>query len=207
MPFDEDFESIQEQEIESLRAIYGDDFTASHNQLKIKLRPTQISVQDSVSILLIVKLPPTYPSASPIIKFENIQGISASSISSLIDIVNQKLPALKGTESIFEITSLVEEFLSNNNSAFPQISFHEEYTTRKAQEEAEAMKRERDLEESSKRKQEEDLVLNTKDLANQINTELAKKRSDGVILWKIYQSDFAQEVSVGPLIKKGKSIM
>ena len=65
------------------------------------------------------------------------------------------------------------------------------------------MKLRRDLEESSKRKQEEQLVLTTKDLANQITTELAKKRSDGVILWKTFQADFAQEVSEGSLIRKG----
>jgi hypothetical protein len=135
--FDQDFQSIQENELEALQAIYGDDFTAEDGQnFSIGLSANMDDLKSLVSLKMIVYLPPTYPSKSPIISFEDLVGLSPRLISRLNSEKLVKLKELLETEAIFEIALFVEEFISTYNT-LPLDTTHAPLNKRDAVEEKE----------------------------------------------------------------------
>lgn len=118
--FDVDFQSIQETELEAIRSIYGDDFVPSADSSAA----FSLLLSGAVaSLRMKVQLPAAYPVHSPVISFENAVGLSPHHIIRLQELVSETLAALpENTEAIFEIASVVENFLSENSNVIASDS-------------------------------------------------------------------------------------
>eukprot|EP00064_Thunnus_orientalis_P004159 superscaffoldBa00000371_g4170 len=163
----DDYAVQQENELEALASIFGDDFQDLRNKdpWKVKrppevhlcLRPNGLSNGQEcyATVDLQVKCPPTYPDVPPELELKNAKGLSNENLQNLRNELTKLAEVRCGEVMIYELADHIQGFLSEHNKP-PSRSFHEEMlkNQRKQQEK-------RDLEEQQRmdqrRKQEEEM--------------------------------------------------
>ncbi|CAB1330846.1 unnamed protein product [Coregonus sp. 'balchen'] len=133
----DDYSVQQENELEALASIFGDDFQDLRNNhpWKIKrppevylcLRPNGLSngKESYVTVDLQVKCPPTYPDVTPELDLKNAKGLSNDNLQSLQTELTKLAAERCGEVMIYELADHVQGFLSEHNKP-PSSSFHEE---------------------------------------------------------------------------------
>ncbi|XP_073683302.1 eIF-2-alpha kinase GCN2 isoform X1 [Garra rufa] len=132
-----DYSLQQENELEALASIYGDDFrdVRAEHPWKVKrppefylyLRPKGLSYGQTsyVSVDLEVKCPPTYPDVPPELELKNAKGLSHDKLQQLHTELNKLAKDRCGEVMIYELADFVQGFLMEHNVP-PSSSFHEE---------------------------------------------------------------------------------
>lgn len=89
--------------------------------LQSKLRDAHSSA--FLSFLFCSRLPKTYPRAGvlPVLTLEDVKGLHASKIPALQLLLKQTIQELQGSETIFELTSVVSSYLSENHAGLQRI--------------------------------------------------------------------------------------
>ncbi|KAL0969170.1 hypothetical protein UPYG_G00223410 [Umbra pygmaea] len=161
----DDYSIQQENELEALSSIFGDDFQdlRINHPWKIQrppevylcLRPNGLSngKESYVTVDLQVKCPPTYPDVSPELMLKNAKGLSNDSLQSLQTELTKLAADRRGEVMIYELAGHVQGFLSEHNKP-PTSSFHEEMLkNQRLQKEKEALEEQQRLDQ--RRRQEE----------------------------------------------------
>ncbi|XP_041668498.1 eIF-2-alpha kinase GCN2 [Cheilinus undulatus] len=133
----DDYTVQQENELEALASIFGDDFQDLRNRdpWKVKrppevhlcLRPNGLNTGEEcyVTVDLQVKCPPTYPDVPPELELKNAKGLSNENLQNLQNELTKLAAARCGEVMIFELADHIQGFLSKHNKPPPR-SFHEE---------------------------------------------------------------------------------
>ncbi|XP_062863394.1 eIF-2-alpha kinase GCN2 [Trichomycterus rosablanca] len=133
----DDYVVQQENELEALASIFGDDFQdiRTKHPWKIKqppevhlyLRPKGLSHGQEcyVTVELEVKCPPTYPDLPPDLELKNAKGLSNDNLQNLQAELAKLAQERCGEVMIYELADLVQTFLTEHNVPPPR-SFHEE---------------------------------------------------------------------------------
>ncbi|XP_042356887.1 eIF-2-alpha kinase GCN2 [Plectropomus leopardus] len=175
----------QENELEALASIFGDDFQDLRNKdpWKVKrppevhlcLRPNGLNNRQEcyVTVDLQVRCPPTYPDAPPELELTNAKGLSNGNLQSLQNELIKLAAARCGEVMIYELAVYIQGFLSEHNKP-PSSSFHEEMLRnqrraqeKRAQEEQQKM--------DQRRKQEEEME---KEIMAEIQRREEEKREE-----------------------------
>ncbi|KAM4542402.1 eIF-2-alpha kinase GCN2 [Odontesthes bonariensis] len=155
----------QENELEALASIFGEDFQDLRDkdpwkvkrppELHLCLRPNGLNSRQEpyVTVDLQVKCPPKYPDVPPELELKNAKGLSNENLQNLQSELT-KLAALRcGEVMIYELADHIQGFLSVHNKP-PSRSFHEEMLKnqqrqqeKRAQEEQQKMDQQRKKEE------------------------------------------------------------
>ncbi|XP_067310946.1 eIF-2-alpha kinase GCN2 isoform X2 [Pseudorasbora parva] len=127
----------QENELEALASIYGEDFrdiragdpwrVRRPPEVYLKLRPKGLAHGQTsfVSVDLQVKCPETYPDVPPELELKNAKGLSFDKLEQLRAELNTLARARCGEVMIYELADLIQGFLTELNLP-PSSSFHEE---------------------------------------------------------------------------------
>ncbi|KAF4083863.1 hypothetical protein AMELA_G00122190 [Ameiurus melas] len=133
----EDYVVQQENELEALASIFGDDFRdiRTEHPWKIKrppevylyLRPKGLSHGQEcyVTVDLHVRCPPTYPDAPPELELKHAKGLSNDKLQNLQSDLAKLALDRCGEVMIYELADFVQGFLTEHNVP-PSRSFHEE---------------------------------------------------------------------------------
>ncbi|XP_077096596.1 eIF-2-alpha kinase GCN2-like isoform X1 [Siphateles boraxobius] len=129
-----DYSLQQENELEALSSIYGEDFTDIRAEdpwkvrrppeVFLKLRPKGPGTR-FVSVDLQVKCPETYPDVPPELELKNAKGLSHDKLEELKAELHKLARERCGEVMIYELADLVQGFLTEHNAP-PSSSFHEE---------------------------------------------------------------------------------
>ncbi|XP_063039722.1 eIF-2-alpha kinase GCN2 isoform X2 [Engraulis encrasicolus] len=134
---DDDYTVQQENELEALAAIFGDDFEDLRTKKPWKIkRPAEVYLnlrpkglgngqKSYVSVDLQVKCPPTYPDVPPQLELKNAKGLSNDNLQSLQEELTKLASDRCGEVMIYELADHVQGFLVELNVP-PPSSFHEE---------------------------------------------------------------------------------
>ncbi|XP_053702069.1 eIF-2-alpha kinase GCN2 isoform X1 [Synchiropus splendidus] len=157
----------QENELEALSSIFGDDFqdlrskdpwkVKRHPEVYLCLRPNGLNQGQGcyVTVDLQVKCPPTYPDVPPVLELKNAKGLSNENLLTLQSELNKLAEVRCGEVMIYELADHIQGFLSEHNKPPPR-SFHEEMLKNQQRQQEK-----RDLEEQrridQRRKQEEEM--------------------------------------------------
>ncbi|KAM8915910.1 eIF-2-alpha kinase GCN2 isoform 2-T2 [Spinachia spinachia] len=127
----------QENELQALASIFGEDFLDLRNKdpWKVKrppevhlcLRPSGLNSgrECHVTVDLHVRCPPTYPDAPPELLLKNAKGLSNENLQNLQSELAKLADARCGEVMIYELADYIQGFLSEHNKP-PPSSFHEE---------------------------------------------------------------------------------
>uniref|UniRef100_A0AAY5KKV3 eIF-2-alpha kinase GCN2 n=1 Tax=Esox lucius TaxID=8010 RepID=A0AAY5KKV3_ESOLU len=161
----DDYSVQQENELEALASIFGDDFQDLRNkhpwkiqrppEVYLCLRPNGLSngKESYVTVDLQVKCPPTYPDVPPELELKNAKGLSNDNLQSLHTELTKLAAERCGEVMIYELADHVLGFLSEHNKP-PSSSFHEEMLkNQRLQKERQAREEQQRLDQ--RRKQEE----------------------------------------------------
>ncbi|XP_069049406.1 eIF-2-alpha kinase GCN2 isoform X1 [Lepisosteus oculatus] len=133
----DDYSDQQENELEALASIYGDDFEDIREkkpwkvnrppEVYLYLRPKGLSSRQEiyVTVDLQVKCPPKYPDVPPELELKNAKGLSNENLQNLQTELSNLAADLCGEVMIFQLAEHVQSFLSEHNVPPPK-SFHEE---------------------------------------------------------------------------------
>lgn len=156
-----EYEEIQANEVEALKAIYMEDFEEYQSQdvwskrgsplFRIKLRPSSEFTDTPISLEILVQLTKTYPRSLPTIKIDKSNALHPKQLDLLRKSIQSTAESLKGNEMIFEITSNLQQHLDEFAKIAMTPSLEEVRTERLRQEEEKA------LEEKARRKKEHEL--------------------------------------------------
>ncbi|XP_039525315.1 eIF-2-alpha kinase GCN2 isoform X2 [Pimephales promelas] len=129
-----DYSLQQENELEALASIYGEDFTDIRAEgpwkvrrppeVFLKLRPKGLGTR-FVSVDLQVKCAETYPDVPPELELKNAKGLSHDKLEELKAELHKLARDRCGEVMIYELADLVQGFLTEHNAP-PSSSFHEE---------------------------------------------------------------------------------
>uniref|UniRef100_H3DJ97 eIF-2-alpha kinase GCN2 n=1 Tax=Tetraodon nigroviridis TaxID=99883 RepID=H3DJ97_TETNG len=155
----------QDNELEALASIFGDDFQDLRNKdpWKVKrppevylcLRPNGLNNGQGcyATVDLQVKCPPSYPDVPPELELKNVKGLSNEKVQNLQNELTKLAAARCGEVMIYELADHIQGFLSEHNKPPPR-SFHEEMLKnqqrqqeKRAQEEQQRMDQQRKQEE------------------------------------------------------------
>ncbi|XP_045917839.1 eIF-2-alpha kinase GCN2 isoform X2 [Micropterus dolomieu] len=162
----DDHTDQQENELEALASIFGDDFQDLRNRdpWKVKrppevylcLRPNGLTTGEEcyVTVDLQVKCPPTYPDVPPELELKNAKGLSNENLQNLQSELT-KLAAIRcGEVMIYELADHIQGFLSEHNKP-PSRSFHEEMLkNQRRQQEKRAQEEQQRMDQRRKQKEE-----------------------------------------------------
>uniref|UniRef100_A0AAY4CI97 eIF-2-alpha kinase GCN2 n=1 Tax=Denticeps clupeoides TaxID=299321 RepID=A0AAY4CI97_9TELE len=121
----------QENELEALASIFGDDFedirVKQPPEVYLRLRPKALSNDQEcyVTVELLVKCPPNYPDIPPELRLMNAKGLSNDKLQKLQTELVQLASVRCGEVMIYELADFVQGFLTEHNVP-PSCSFHEE---------------------------------------------------------------------------------
>ncbi|XP_054054237.1 eIF-2-alpha kinase GCN2 isoform X3 [Rissa tridactyla] len=133
----ESYQLRQENELQVLESIYGQDFQDLRQsqawkvrqppEINLVLRPQGLTGDNEVyaKVDLWVKCPHTYPDTVPEIQLKNSKGLSNEKINELKSRLAELAKQRCGEVMIFELADHVQSFLSEYNKP-PSKSFHEE---------------------------------------------------------------------------------
>ncbi|XP_056867769.1 eIF-2-alpha kinase GCN2 isoform X1 [Takifugu flavidus] len=127
----------QDNELEALASIFGDDFQDLRNSdpWKVKrppevylcLRPNGLNNGQGcyATVDLQVKCPPSYPDVPPELELKNAKGLSNEKLQNLQSELNKLAASRCGEVMIYELADHIQGFLSEHNKPPPR-SFHDE---------------------------------------------------------------------------------
>ncbi|XP_078134426.1 eIF-2-alpha kinase GCN2 [Sander vitreus] len=181
----DDYTVQQENELEALASIFGDDFQDLRNKdpWKVKrppevhlcLRPNGLNNGQEcyVTVDLQVKCPSTYPDVPPELELNNAKGLSNENLQNLQSEIT-KLAAIRcGEVMIYELADYIQGFLSEHNKP-PSSSFHEEMLkNQRRQQEKRAQEEQQKMDQ--RRKQEEEME---KEIMAEIQRREEEKREE-----------------------------
>ncbi|XP_049451917.1 eIF-2-alpha kinase GCN2 isoform X1 [Epinephelus fuscoguttatus] len=181
----DDYTVQQENELEALASIFGDDFQdlRSNDPWKVKrppevhlcLRPNGLNNGQEcyVTVDLQVKCPPTYPDAPPELELNNAKGLSNENLQNLQSELTKLAAARCGEVMIYELADYIQGFLSEHNKP-PSSSFHEEMLkNQRRQQEKRAQEEQQKMDQ--RRKQEEEME---KEIMAEIQRREEEKREE-----------------------------
>ncbi|XP_054469210.1 eIF-2-alpha kinase GCN2 [Anoplopoma fimbria] len=181
----DDYTVQQQNELEALASIFGDDFQDLRNKdpWKVKrppdvhlcLRPNGLNNGQEcyVTVELLVKCPPTYPDAPPELQLSNAKGLSNENLQNLQSELTKLANARCGEVMIYELADYIQGFLSEHNKP-PSSSFHEEMLKNlRRQQEKRAQEEQQKMDQ--RRKQEEDME---KEIMAEIQRREEEKREE-----------------------------
>ncbi|NXG12661.1 E2AK4 kinase, partial [Sakesphorus luctuosus] len=188
----ESYQLRQENELQVLESIYGQDFQDLRQsqawkvrqppEINLVLRPRGLSGANEVyaKVDLWVKCPHTYPDTVPEIQLKNSKGLSNEKINELKSRLAELAKQCCGEVMIFELADHVQSFLSEYNKP-PSKSFHEEMLKnhqkeqeRLAQEELRRAQEQREiLNEIQRREEEKREERKKKEIAKQERLDIA----------------------------------
>ncbi|NXP47980.1 E2AK4 kinase, partial [Heliornis fulica] len=188
----ESYQLRQENELQVLESIYGQDFqdlrqsqawkVRQPTEINLVLRPQGLTGDNEVyaKVDLWVKCPHTYPDTVPEIQLKNSKGLSNEKINELKSRLAELAKQHCGEVMIFELANHVQSFLSEYNKP-PSKSFHEEMLKnhrkeqeRLAQEELRRAQEQREiLNEIQRREEEKREERKKKEIAKQERLEIA----------------------------------
>ncbi|KAF3701327.1 eIF-2-alpha kinase GCN2 [Channa argus] len=139
MPTDgtDEYTVRQENELEALASIFGDDFQDLRNtdpwkvkrppEVHLCLRPNGLNNGEEcyATVDLQVKCPLTYPDAPPELELKNAKGLSNENLQTLQSELTKLAAVRCGEVMIYELADHIQGFLSEHNKP-PSRSFHEE---------------------------------------------------------------------------------
>lgn len=110
-----EYEEIQANEVEALKAIYASDFTEIESEsvwnkkpspkFNIRLRPSSEFETSQMRLDIQVSMTQTYPNTLPKIEIVHTTALSGRQSEALKHCIDQTIRDLKGSEMIFEVTS------------------------------------------------------------------------------------------------------
>ncbi|XP_073495017.1 eIF-2-alpha kinase GCN2 isoform X1 [Phyllobates terribilis] len=123
----------QENELQVLEAIYGEDYTDLRKTSAWKIKqPPEVTLslrpqgsEFHVQLDLWVKCPLMYPDVPPEIKLKKVKGLSNENVNSLTCSLEELAKTLCGEVMIYQLADHVQTFLTEHNHPPPK-SFHEE---------------------------------------------------------------------------------
>uniref|UniRef100_A0A8C6VHM0 eIF-2-alpha kinase GCN2 n=1 Tax=Naja naja TaxID=35670 RepID=A0A8C6VHM0_NAJNA len=157
----ESYQLRQENELQVLESIYGQDFQDLRlgrpwKVIRKILRPQGLTGDHEVyaKVDLWVKCPQTYPDIVPEIELKNVKGLSNENI----NLLKSKLEVLAkercGEVMIFELAEYIQSFLSDYNKP-PSKSFHEQMLKNQQKEQERLAKEEEQRIQDLKKKEEQ----------------------------------------------------
>lgn len=175
----------QENELEALASIFGDDFQDLRNKdpWKVKrppevhlcLRPNGLNTGDEcyATVDLQVKCPPSYPDVPPELELKNAKGLSNENLQNLQSELTKLAAGRCGEVMIYELADHVQGFLSEHNKP-PSCSFHEEMLkNQQRQQEKRAQEEQQRMDQ--RRRQEEEME---KEIIAEIQRREEEKREE-----------------------------
>lgn len=163
----DDYTVQQENELEALASIFGDDFQdlRTKDPWKVKrppevhlcLRPNGLNNGEEcyVTVDLQVKCPPKYPDVPPELELKNAKGLSNENLQNLQSELIKQAVMRCGEVMIYELAGHIQGFLSEHNKPPPR-SFHEEMLkNQRRQQEKLALEEQQRMDQ--RRKQEEEM--------------------------------------------------
>uniref|UniRef100_A0A4W6DTV1 non-specific serine/threonine protein kinase n=1 Tax=Lates calcarifer TaxID=8187 RepID=A0A4W6DTV1_LATCA len=175
----------QENELEALASIFGDDFQDLRNkdpwkvkrppEVHLYLRPNGLNNGQEcyVTVDLQVKCPPTYPDVPPELELKNAKGLSNENLQNLQSELTKLAAARCGEVMIYELADHIQGFLSEHNKP-PSRSFHEEMLkNQRRQQEKRALEEQQRIDQQ--RKQEEEME---KEIIAEIQRREEEKREE-----------------------------
>ncbi|XP_032355681.1 eIF-2-alpha kinase GCN2 [Etheostoma spectabile] len=181
----DDYTDQQENELEALASIFGDDFQdlRNKNPWKVKrppevhlcLRPNGLNNGQEcyVTVDLQVKCPSTYPDVPPELELINAKGLSNENLQNLQSEITRLAAARCGEVMIYELADYIQGFLSEHNKP-PSSSFHEEMLkNQRRQQEKRAQEEQQKMDQ--RRKQEEEME---KEIMAEIQRREEEKREE-----------------------------
>ncbi|XP_075700939.1 eIF-2-alpha kinase GCN2 [Rhinoderma darwinii] len=153
--FTETYSHRQENELQVLEAIYGEDFTDLRKTSAWKIqKPPEVMLslrpqgnEFHVQLELWVKCQQMYPDVPPEIKLKNVKGLSNENVNSLSFNLEELAKSLCGEVMIYQLAGHVQSFLTEHNHPPPK-SFHEEMLKNlKRQQEKIALEEEKKIQE------------------------------------------------------------
>ncbi|XP_070835597.1 eIF-2-alpha kinase GCN2 [Chaetodon trifascialis] len=175
----------QENELEALASIFGDDFQDLRNKdpWKVKrppevhlcLRPNGLSTGEEcyVTVDLQVKCSPTYPDVPPELELKNAKGLSNENLQNLQSELTKLAAVRCGEVMIYELADHIQGFLSEHNKP-PSRSFHEEMLKNQRRQQ-EKRAQEEQLRMDQQRRQEEQME---KEIIAEIQRREEEKREE-----------------------------
>uniref|UniRef100_A0A3Q2ZR02 eIF-2-alpha kinase GCN2 n=1 Tax=Kryptolebias marmoratus TaxID=37003 RepID=A0A3Q2ZR02_KRYMA len=182
----DDYTLQQENELEALASIFGDDFQDLRNndpwkvkrppEVHLCLRPNGLNNGQEcyVTVDLLVKCPPTYPDVPPELELKNAKGLSNENLQTLQSELAKLVAARCGEVVIYELADHIQGFLSEHNKPPPR-SFHEEMLKnqrrqeeKRALEEQERMDQQQIIAEIQRREEEKREEKRRKEMAKQV---------------------------------------
>uniref|UniRef100_A0A672V586 eIF-2-alpha kinase GCN2 n=1 Tax=Strigops habroptila TaxID=2489341 RepID=A0A672V586_STRHB len=180
----ESYQLRQENELQVLESIYGQDFQDLRQsqawkvvqqppEINLVLRPQGLTGDNEVyaKVDLWVKCPHTYPDTVPEIQLKNSKGLSNEKINELKSRLAELAKQRCGEVMIFELADHVQSFLSEYNKP-PSKSFHEEMLKNHQKERERLAQEELRRAQEVKRRQEQE-VREIKSMNNPERLEIA----------------------------------
>ncbi|XP_061598878.1 eIF-2-alpha kinase GCN2 isoform X1 [Cololabis saira] len=181
----DDYSVQQENELEALASIFGEDFQDLRNKdpWKVKrppevhlcLRPSGLNYGQEcyATVDLQVKCPPKYPDMPPELELKNAKGLSNENLQNLQSELTKLAAVRCGEVMIYELADHIQGFLSEHNMP-PTRSFHEEMLkNQKKQQEKLALEEQERMDQ--RRKQEEEME---KEIMAEIQRREEEKREE-----------------------------
>lgn len=189
----DELEELRKTELEAMKSILADDFhvlqptawkSASSAQVQtyeVVLRPETDALKEHVSVVVRFALTRTYPSTPPTCYVRahdaRTRGVPDVNLKELEELMNTKARSLRGTEMIWELVIVAQEYISVYNTAPPEgedmhLSLEERMRQRAHVEEEHAKLR---TCEEQKQRDDEERRQNT-ELALQIEQETLKQK-------------------------------
>uniref|UniRef100_A0A8C5X3B0 eIF-2-alpha kinase GCN2 n=1 Tax=Malurus cyaneus samueli TaxID=2593467 RepID=A0A8C5X3B0_9PASS len=167
----ESYQLRQENELQVLESIYGQDF----QDLRQILRPQGLTGANEVyaKVDLWVKCPHTYPDTVPEIQLKNSKGLSNEKINELKSRLAELANQCRGEVMIFELADHVQSFLSEYNKP-PSKSFHEEMLKNHQKEQERLAQEELRRAQEVKRREEQE----QREILNEIQRREEEKREE-----------------------------
>ncbi|XP_049681176.1 eIF-2-alpha kinase GCN2 isoform X1 [Accipiter gentilis] len=181
----ESYQLRQENELQALESIYGQDFQDLRQsqawkvrqppEINLVLRPQGLTGDNEAyaKVDLWVKCPHTYPDTVPEIQLKNSKGLSKEKINELKSRLGQLAKQRCGEVMIFELANHVQSFLSEYNKP-PSKSFHEEMLKNHQKEQERLAQEELRRAQEVKRREEQE----QREILNEIQRREEEKREE-----------------------------
>ncbi|KAM6074579.1 eIF-2-alpha kinase GCN2 isoform 1-T1 [Chlamydotis macqueenii] len=181
----ESYQLRQENELQVLESIYGQDFQDLRQsqawkirqppEINLALRPQGLTGDNEVyaKVDLWVKCPHTYPDTVPEIQLKNSKGLSNKKINELKSRLAELAKQRCGEVMIFELADHVQSFLSEYNKP-PSKSFHEEMLKNHQKEQERLAQEELRRAQEVKRREEQE----QREILNEIQRREEEKREE-----------------------------
>uniref|UniRef100_A0A7N6FD38 non-specific serine/threonine protein kinase n=1 Tax=Anabas testudineus TaxID=64144 RepID=A0A7N6FD38_ANATE len=215
----DDYAVQQENELEALASIFGDDFhdLRSKDPWKVKrppevhlcLRPNGLNNGQEcyATVDLQIRCPPTYPDMPPELELKNAKGLSNENLQNLQSELTKLAEARCGEVMIYELADHIQGFLSEHNKP-PSCSFHEEMLKnqqrqqeKRALEEQQRMDQQQIMAVIQRREEEKREEKRRKEIAKQVPETINEENHRSQELLHFNSSIFGEQV-----VHRGKSL-